>query len=105
MPWLARDKDGKNVFRLFGNKPIKAFFVSYGGELLSSFTWTLPTKEYTNQSLKSKTFTYNPLSNTENTIIDQADCPVYLEPGEGPVEVQLVLKEVVKPRTFEGAYI
>jgi hypothetical protein len=103
MPWIARDKTGRNPYRLFGVRPSPMRMVGYEGDVLEDFTWSVPNGEST---LHGKDPTcYGPLSNTENTEIPKADCPVYLEPGEGPVEVNLVLVETPAPRPFEGSGI
>src|SRR5687768_6065679 len=109
MPWIARDKGERNLYRLFGTaKPIKAKFVNYDGEVTEYFTWTGLNPAYVNGTKcdylhKTKDdFTYKPLSNTENTWINEDDSPIYLEPGEGPIEVNLVLKEAPRQRLFEG---
>lgn len=97
MPWIARDKTGDDEYRLFGVKPNRLFMVSYDGERLKQFTWSI-----NDPSGRHQIESYGPLSNSENTTIPAADCPVELEPGEGPIEVVLSLKAAVSPRTFEG---
>ncbi len=95
MPWIARDKTGKNPYRIFGKCPVLLHMVSYGGDKLrDQFTWSYPNR--------SNNHTYGPLSNTEPTEIAAADCPINLEPSEGPIEVVLVLKSPAPPRLFEG---
>jgi hypothetical protein len=84
MPWIARDKTGRNPYRLFGVRPSPMQMVGYEGDVREDFTWSIPNEE---------------------TEIPEADCPVHLEPGEGPVEVKLVLIEAPAPRPFEGAGI
>jgi hypothetical protein len=103
MPWIARDKTGRNPYRLFGVRPSPMRMVGYEGDVREDFTWSIPNDE--SQLNRKNPGLYDPLSNTENTEIPEADCPVHLEPGEGPVEVKLVLIEAPAPRPFEGAGI
>jgi hypothetical protein len=97
MPWIARDKDGTNPYRLFGARPRKLKMVSYDGDVLESSTWSVhdPSgrpKVPAKYAIAAKaTDTYGPLANTENTTIDPKDCPAELLPGEGPFEVRLEL--------------
>jgi hypothetical protein len=109
MVWIARDNDGpQSPYRIFGAKPIRAKFVSYNGNVQETFTWTGLNPRYIGGTKSDyihsveDDFYYQPLSNEENTIIAEADCPIYLEVGEGPIEVKLVLKEIVPQRSFEG---
>jgi hypothetical protein len=107
MVWITRDFDITKIcspYRIFGKEPVKAYMVNYDGEVQEYFTWTLPGRPYTNKS-KGGTYSYGPLSNTENTAIAETDSPIYLEPGEGPVEIDLVLKTAPKARLFEGQNI
>lgn len=106
MPWIARDKTGKNPYRIFGQNPYRIFgqkpqklmMVNWDGERLTDqFTWSM--------GEQASRGTYKPLANNENTEIDEKDSPVSLEPGEGPVEVSITLATVLPPRTFEGAGI
>lgn len=100
MAWIARDKTGTNRYRLFGEKPVKRTMVGYHGDRLDSqTTWTLVGVDRENGD------TYKPLMNHEPTWIDPKDCPIELEPGEGPIEVRLSLAEIADPRPFEGAGI
>lgn len=100
MAWITRDKTGRNPYRVFGRKPVKRTMVDYHGEtLVGQQTWTLPGTD------RECGDTYKPLMNHEPTTIDAADCPLELEPGEGPVEVRLSLVEVPSPRVFEGSGI
>jgi hypothetical protein len=100
MAWIARDKTGKNPYRLFGFKPSPMKMVSYEGDVREDFTWSL--KDPSGPRPRKKSEHYGPLGNHENTEIDPKDCPVELEPGEGPIEVVLSLKVTVSPRLFEG---
>jgi hypothetical protein len=104
MAWIARDKTGLNPYRLFGNKPIKALMVSYDGEVMHhEYTWTLPGEGRTDKGRPAEKVTYKPLCNNEPTTIDEPCSPLYLSPGEGPVEVRLSLIGHPSPRPFEGA--
>jgi hypothetical protein len=98
MAWIARDKTGKNPYRLFGSQPTRLKMMDYSGKIKETqLTWSCP------KDRRSKT--YGPLWNEEPTEIAEADCPIQLEPGEGPIEVILVLKDLPQPRPFDGAGI
>lgn len=102
MPWIARDKQGKNPYRLFGTKPVLLQMVSYDGERVDRWTWSFAEFDSYYKRLSD---TYNPLSNDENTEILEVDSPIHLEPGEGPIEVKLTLINNPARRPFEGAHI
>jgi hypothetical protein len=105
MPWIARDKTGHNPYRLFGRQPDKLQMVDWYGDLCQDqFTWSLIHQNTTYRTSYVNTTTYPHLSNNESTVIDERDCPCHLEPGEGPVEVNLSLVRPVQ-QTFEGVGI
>lgn len=107
MAWIARDKTAPNAYRLFGKKPVKAWMVSYEGEVLEDqFTWTVPGEKRTSKPDRpGEKVTYGPLCNDEPTTIDEPCSPLYLSPGEGPVEVTISLRSKAPSRPFEGAGI
>lgn len=100
MAWIARDQTGSQSYRIFGSRPVKRMMVSYAGERMEGhYTWTLPGKQREDGQC------YKPLSNDEPTSIHESNSPISLEPGEGPVEVRLLLIHDPAPRPFEGAGI
>lgn len=106
MPWIARDKTGDNPYRIFGLKPKLLTLVSYDGDVMpNQATWSIPQQPRGLPRHFRGGDTYGPTSNTENTLLDEKDCPVHLEPGEGPIEVKIVLINEIPPRNFEGAGI
>jgi hypothetical protein len=106
MPWIARDATGSNPYRIFGFKPLKLQMVSYGGDRLEGqYTWSHAEssgRQFNGGFVQHDRKTYAPLNNDEPTVLPEADSPVELEPGEGPVEVKLVLAQAVAARPWEG---
>lgn len=103
MPWIARDSTNSNPYRIFGIKPLKLQMVSYGGDLLpGQYTWSHIESSGREMGGKWNGKTYAPLNNNEPTVLPPEDSPVELEPGEGPIEVKVVLVGEVARRPWEG---